>query len=63
MSKRLDPVAAGWPACIRDIVAITLLVKAADKLTLFRARTVPGNPKFYRGPFGEPKRYLMPGVG
>lgn len=62
LSKRLDPVAAGWPACIRDIVATTLLVKAADKLTLLRARIVPGNPKFYWGPLGEPKRYLMPGV-
>lgn len=28
----------------------------------FRARTVPGNPKFYWGPLGEPKRCLMPGV-
>ena len=33
LSKRLDPVAAGWPPCLRIIVAAALLVHDADKLT------------------------------
>lgn len=33
LSKRLDPVAAGWPPCLRIIAATTLLVHDADKLT------------------------------
>ncbi|KAK1331893.1 hypothetical protein QTO34_007569 [Cnephaeus nilssonii] len=34
LSKRLDPVVAGWPACLRAVVASAMLVKEADKLTL-----------------------------
>ena len=34
LSKRLDPVAAGWPPCLRMIAAVALMVKDADKLTL-----------------------------
>ncbi|KAL0600517.1 Gag-Pol polyprotein [Plecturocebus cupreus] len=34
LSKRLDPVASGWPACLRSVAATALLVKEADKLTL-----------------------------
>ena len=34
LSKKLDPVAAGWPPWLRIIVAMALLVKDADKLTL-----------------------------
>ncbi|XP_059537141.1 uncharacterized protein LOC132226566 [Myotis daubentonii] len=34
LSKKLDPVAAGWPPCLRIIAATALLVKDADKLTL-----------------------------
>ncbi|XP_036136884.1 uncharacterized protein LOC118643095 [Molossus molossus] len=34
LSKRLDPVAAGWPSCMRAIAATALLVKEAQKLTL-----------------------------
>ncbi|KAK1346827.1 hypothetical protein QTO34_000687 [Cnephaeus nilssonii] len=34
LSKRLDPVAAGWPACLQAVAATALLVKEADKLTL-----------------------------
>uniref|UniRef100_A0A8C3VSJ0 Reverse transcriptase/retrotransposon-derived protein RNase H-like domain-containing protein n=1 Tax=Catagonus wagneri TaxID=51154 RepID=A0A8C3VSJ0_9CETA len=34
LSKRLDPVAAGWPPCLRMIAATALMVKDADKLTL-----------------------------
>ena len=33
LSKRLDPVAAGWPPCLRIIEATALLVHDADKLT------------------------------
>ena len=32
-SKRVDPVAAGWPPCLRIIAATALLVRDADKLT------------------------------
>ena len=34
LSKRLDPVASGWPPCPCMIVAVALMVKDADKLTL-----------------------------
>ena len=33
LSKRLDPVAARWPPCLRIIAATALLVHDADKLT------------------------------
>ncbi|KAF6390266.1 hypothetical protein mRhiFer1_007841 [Rhinolophus ferrumequinum] len=33
LSKKLDPVAAGWPPCLRIIAAVDLMVKDADKLT------------------------------
>jgi hypothetical protein len=32
--KKLDPMTAGWPPCLCVIVAMTSLVKDADKLTL-----------------------------
>ena len=34
LSKKLDPVAAGWPRCLRALAATVLLIKEADKLTL-----------------------------
>ncbi|XP_058547615.1 uncharacterized protein LOC131489644, partial [Neofelis nebulosa] len=34
LSKKLDPVAAGWPPCLRMIAATALMVKDADKLTM-----------------------------
>ncbi|XP_050779323.1 uncharacterized protein LOC127034483 [Gopherus flavomarginatus] len=33
-SKVLDPVAKGWPACLRAVAATALLVQEAEKLTL-----------------------------
>ena len=33
LSKRLDPVAVGWPPCLRIIAITALLVHDADKLT------------------------------
>uniref|UniRef100_A0A8C3SF63 Reverse transcriptase RNase H-like domain-containing protein n=1 Tax=Chelydra serpentina TaxID=8475 RepID=A0A8C3SF63_CHESE len=33
-SKVLDPVAKGWPACLRAVTATALLVQEAEKLTL-----------------------------
>ena len=33
LSKRLDPVASGWPPCLHIIAVPALLVRDADKLT------------------------------
>jgi hypothetical protein len=40
LSKKLDPVASGWFSFLKAIVAIDLLVKDADKLTLEQQITV-----------------------
>ncbi|XP_042534598.1 uncharacterized protein LOC122107079 [Dipodomys spectabilis] len=34
LSKKLDPVASGWPPCLRMVAAIAVLVKDSGKLTL-----------------------------
>ena len=34
LSKKLDPIASGWPSYLKAIAAIALLIKDADKLTL-----------------------------
>ena len=39
MSKKPDPVAAGWLPCLPVVAAVTLLVKDADKL-------IDAGPKF-----------------
>ncbi|KAK1338204.1 LOW QUALITY PROTEIN: hypothetical protein QTO34_001318 [Cnephaeus nilssonii] len=40
LSKKLDPVASGWPACLRSVAAVAVLVKDADKLTMGQKLTV-----------------------
>jgi hypothetical protein len=39
-SKKLDPVASGWPTCLKAIAAVALLSKDANKLTLGQQITV-----------------------
>ena len=34
LSKRLDPAARGWPPCLRNLVAIAILIEDALKLSL-----------------------------
>lgn len=34
LSKKLDPVASGWPTRLKAVATVALLVKDADKLTL-----------------------------
>lgn len=34
LSKKLDPVAAGWSPCLKALTATVLLVKEANTLTL-----------------------------
>ena len=40
LSKKLDPVASGWPTCLKAVATVALLVKDADKLTLGQQITV-----------------------
>ena len=40
LSKKLDPVASGWPSCLRAIAATAVMVKDADKLTMGQNVTV-----------------------
>ncbi|XP_076416501.1 uncharacterized protein LOC143270452 [Peromyscus maniculatus bairdii] len=40
LSKKLDPVAAGWPPCLRMVAAIAVLLKDVGKLTLGQPLTV-----------------------
>ena len=39
LSKKLDPMAAGWPPCLR-VLAATVLLKEADKLPLGKTLNV-----------------------
>jgi hypothetical protein len=40
LCKKLDPVASGWPSCLKGIAAVALLVMDAGKLTLGQQITV-----------------------
>lgn len=40
LSKKLDPVASGWPPCLRMIAVIAVLIKDATKLTLGQPLTI-----------------------
>ena len=40
LSKKLDPVASGWPTCLKAVAAVALLIKEVDKLTLGQQITV-----------------------
>ena len=48
LSKQLDPVAAGWPPCLRIIAATALLVRDADKLT-YRQQLLVYSPHAIEG--------------
>ncbi|XP_059534686.1 LOW QUALITY PROTEIN: dynein axonemal assembly factor 5-like [Myotis daubentonii] len=51
LSKRLDPVAAGWPACLWAVAATALLVKEADKLTLGQELALTTHPMLWKPSF------------
>lgn len=40
LSKKLDPVASGWPPCLRMVAAIAVLARDAGKLTLGQSLTI-----------------------
>jgi hypothetical protein len=40
VSKKLDPVASGWPSCLQAIGATAVLVRDADKLTMGQNVTI-----------------------
>ena len=51
--KRLDPVAAGWPPCLRIIAATALLVCDADKL-MYRQQLWVYTPHAIEGVLKQP---------
>ena len=53
LSKRLDPVASGWPPCLHIIAATALLVRDADKLT-FGQQLWVYNPHAIKGVLKQP---------
>ena len=59
--KRLDPVASGWPPCLRIIAASALLVRDADKL-MYRQQLWVYTPHAIEGVLKQPpvRRWLRP---
>lgn len=53
LSKRLDPVASGWPLCLWIVAPTALLVKDADKLTLGQNLVIT-TPHAIEGVFKQP---------
>ena len=53
LSKRLDPVAVGWPPCLQIIAATALLVHDADKLT-YAQRLLVYTPHTIKGILKQP---------
>lgn len=53
LSKKLDPVAAGWPPCLCNVAAAALLFKDADKLTMGKNITV-ATPHAIEGVLKQP---------
>ena len=51
--KKLEPVASGWPSCLKAITAVGLLLKDAKKLTLGQ-RTIVVVPHGLEGILRQP---------
>lgn len=58
LSKRLDPIASGWPSCLQAIAATALLVKETDKLTFGQDLTVTAAHGIEALLRGAPSRWL-----
>ena len=59
LSKRLDPVATGWPPCLRIIAATALLVHDADKLT-YGQQLLVYTPHAIEGILKQPSEIVKP---
>ncbi|XP_053520294.1 uncharacterized protein LOC128627269 [Artibeus jamaicensis] len=58
LSKKLDPVASGWPTCLRALAATSVLVKEASKLTLGQDIQVIGEHYIEQVLRAPPDRWL-----
>ena len=58
LSKRLDPVAVGWPPCLRIIAVTAFLVHDADKLT-YGQRLLVYTPHAIEGILKQPPSKLI----
>ena len=58
LSRKLDPVASGWPACLRALAATSTLVKEANKLTLGQDIQVIGEHYIEQVLRAPPDRWL-----
>ena len=59
LSKRLDPITAGWPPCLQIIAATALLVHDADKLT-YGQQLVVYTPHAIEGILKQPSETVKP---